>query len=298
MGIPLMLAVLFTLSDLNLAQYCEKNNEEEWSYHGSINGPKEWREFYPECDSERASPIRLYTDRMENDRNLTKLIFIQYDVPIHRAEMVNDGRTVTLTPRDSIKRGVLVEGQEFTLQYLQFHFGSTDRPGAEHTINHIRYPMEVQFVHKNGANEFAAVSLLVDVSDHLQIVKHHSIGFYFLMTSVYAQMESNPAFDPILEVLPEVTFKGDSTKLRSPLHLNALLPENPASFYRYYGSLTTPPCDRAIWSVLRTTTCLGRHQLDLFLGLYSVRREDASPECLMGENYKPAENPREVLASQ
>ncbi|CAL1296581.1 unnamed protein product [Larinioides sclopetarius] len=298
MGISLVLVVLLAISDLSLAQYCEKAHEQDWSYHGYLNAQDDWKEFFPLCE-EQSSPIRMFTDEMKNDRNLTKLIFIQYDVPIIRAEMVNDGRTVILRPQDKVKRGILHEGHEYTLQYMQFHFGCTERPGAEHTINHIRYPMEIQFVHKNKENRYANVALFVDVSDHLQIVKHHSVGFYFLMTSVYAQMEVNHAFDPILEVLPEVTFKDDSTKLRSPLILEALLPESPASFYRYTGTLTTPPCDEAVWYVLRTTTCLGRQQLDHFLGLYSVKREDASPECLMKENYSPAvKNDREVCASQ
>ncbi|GBN49509.1 hypothetical protein AVEN_71049-1, partial [Araneus ventricosus] len=71
----------------------------------------------------------------------------------------------------------------------------------------------------------------------------------------------NDAFIPIVQVLPGVAYKGKSTHLLSRLNLSDMLPENPASFYRYIGSLTTPPCDEGvIWSILRKTAHIGRHQ--------------------------------------
>ncbi|GBM72164.1 Receptor-type tyrosine-protein phosphatase gamma, partial [Araneus ventricosus] len=175
-----------------------------------------------------------------------------------------------------VRRGIFVDGVPFTLQQMHFHWGCVERPGAEHTINHIRYPMEVHFVHRSFDNRTAVVGLLVEV-----------------------QKGYNDAFIPIVEVLPGVAYRGKSTHLLSRLNLSDMLPENPASFYRYIGSLTTPPCDEGvIWSILRKTTHIGRHQLDFFLSLYSVAKEDRCRWCLLSENYRPTFAPRQVSASR
>ncbi|CAL1296579.1 unnamed protein product [Larinioides sclopetarius] len=135
---------------------------------------------------------------------------------------------------------------------------------------------QVHFVHRNIGNKTAVVGLLVEVQN----------GY-------------NEAFIPIIQVLPEVKYKGESTYLQSRLTLSEMLPENPASFYRYIGSLTTPPCDEGvIWSILRKTTYVGRHQLDYFLRLYSVAKKDRSRWCLLAENYRPTFTPRKMSASQ
>lgn len=296
MGIYLVLAVLLAVADFSLAQYCEKNNEMDWSYHGYRNAPDDWKETYTKC-GEKISPIRIFTDMVKNEKNLTKLRFIDYDIPVIRAEVENDGRMVILRPKDQrVQRGILHEGTEYNLQHIQFHFGSIDRPGAEHTINHYRFPIEIQFVHKNAEDKYAIVALFVDVCERSQ---HPSMGFNFHVISDFAHLDHNHAFDPILLALTEVTFKNESTDLLSRLVLEALLPESPASFYRYKGTLTNPPCDEAVWYVLRTATCIEHSQLDIFLDLYSVERKDASLECLMRENYSPLENEDvEVCASQ
>ncbi|GBN49490.1 hypothetical protein AVEN_20835-1, partial [Araneus ventricosus] len=89
----------------------------------------------------------------------------------------------------------------------------------------------------------------------------------------------NDAFIPIVQVLPGVAYKGKSTHLLSRLNLSDMLPENPASFYRYIGSLTTPPCDEGvIWSILRKTAHIGRHQVCIAMTLLLFQNNQNEPE--------------------
>ncbi|XP_055945454.1 putative carbonic anhydrase 3 [Argiope bruennichi] len=275
MRIFMLFGVLFTFLEVTVTQFCEKNNDEAFSYRGSTNGPKMWKIFFTSCGGKQQSPIRIYEDEVLRDRNLTKLRFKNYNIPIQQAEIVNNGHTVMITPEDDVRRGISVQGSAFALEQFHFHWGSVERPGAEHTINHIRHPLEVHLVHKDKENRTAVVGLLVKV-----------------------QKEYNAAFIPIIQVLMGVMYKDKSTQLMSPLNLNNLLPENPASFYRYIGSLTTPPCDEGvIWSILRKTTSIGRHQLDYFRRLYSVIKADKCSKCRLSENYRPSFPSREVFSS-
>lgn len=62
---------------------------------------------------------------------------------------------------------------------------------------------------------------------------------------------------------------GDETTLRSPLSLNRLLPRRTSSFYRYFGSLTTPDCQEIVtWTIFDNTIEISERQVSRIL--YSV----------------------------
>ncbi|GBL96713.1 hypothetical protein AVEN_221210-1, partial [Araneus ventricosus] len=68
---------------------------------------------------------------------------------------------VLITPRDNVRRGVTVQGKDYNLQNLHFHWGSEKYPGGEHTLNGRRFEMEAHFVHRSSDNKTAVVGLLV-----------------------------------------------------------------------------------------------------------------------------------------
>ena len=78
-------------------------------------------------------------------------------------------------------------------------------------------------------------------------------------------MNNNPAFDPIIKHLTEVTHEGDQVIIPEPLSFHDILPDDTSSFYRYAGSLTTPNCDEiVIWTVFATSYFLSSNQVYLF----------------------------------
>ncbi|GBO17539.1 hypothetical protein AVEN_70021-1, partial [Araneus ventricosus] len=106
---------------------------------------------------------------------------------------------------------------------------------------------------------------------------HRSSDNRTAVVGVLVQMENkdNQAFKPIVDVLSDVLYKDKSRRLRSRLNLKKLLPENPASYYWYTGSLTTPMCTEGVaWFVLQNKQTIGQNQLNSFLKVYSVDKED------------------------
>ncbi len=57
------------------------------------------------------------------------------------------------------------------------------------------------------------------------------------------------------------TFTGTSVDL-SPFSLGSLLPSDRSKYYRYSGSLTTPPCyESVIWTVMEETIKISTDQV-------------------------------------
>ncbi|CAL1296593.1 unnamed protein product [Larinioides sclopetarius] len=127
---------------------------------------------------------------------------------------------------------------------------------------------QVHFVHTNSDEETAVVGVLV------QMVSN-----------------DNQAFQPIVEVVSDVLYKNESTRLQSTLNIGKLLPESPASYYGYTGSLTTPMCTEDVaWYILKKTQTIGKKQLQTFLKVYSVEEEDKNSKCLLAPNNRPVQN--------
>jgi carbonic anhydrase len=152
--------------------------------------------------------------------------------PSH-VDMVNTGHTVQL---DYDKGSTIHIGME-SYRLAQFHFHTP----SEHTVDGVRYPMEMHLVHTDASGKPAVVvGILVKEG-----TSHHS------------------ELDSAFEHLP--THSDEHISLpRVNVHAARLLPTE-RSFFHYMGSLTTPPCTEGIqWYVMRTPIELPAEQIEAY----------------------------------
>jgi carbonic anhydrase len=125
--------------------------------------------------------------------------------------IVNNGRTIQVNFEDggSLKAG----SKRYSL--VQFHFHHP----SEHRIGDKAFPMEAHFVHKGASDTLAAVGVLMTVG------------------------KPNPVFTSIITAMPAA--EGEPVKPGPNINPNGLLPIKRA-YYRYSGSLTTPPCSETV----------------------------------------------------
>jgi carbonic anhydrase len=210
--------------------------ERHWGYAGDV-GPEFWADLNPEYalarDGKAQSPIDIVTASLTTDGAPAKPEFHYAGVPF-TAE--NNGHTIELVPEESIN-GITLDAGDFALQQLHFHAPS------EHTIDGVPAVMEVHLVHKAADGTIGVVGFLIKAGGENEIFKE-----------AFAN-------------LPQA--EGDSASLETPIDLTALLAGDPG-FYRYDGSLTTPPCTEGVkWSVANTFVEFSQEQIDAFTALYS-----------------------------
>jgi len=131
--------------------------------------------------------------------------------------IVNNGHTIQLNaaPGSTLTLG----DDEYKL--VQFHF---HRP-SEHLIDGKRFPMEAHFVHQHSSGRLAVVGVLM------------------------ATGKANPDFAKVVATMPGK--EGPAVKADSAIDPNGFLPGSLA-YYRYNGSLTTPPCAETVAWLLIT----------------------------------------------
>ena len=155
--------------------------------------------------------------------------------------IINNGHTIQVNIDDS---SVLSVGAGRNYRLLQFHFHHP----SEHLIDGRSFPMEVHFVHANAAGSLAVVGILMTTG------------------------RPNAVFNKIVSTMPEQ--EGPAVKADPAINPSGLLP--PArSYYRYSGSLTTPPCSETVdWLVLADPIQVADADVARFAKLYPM---DARP---------------------
>ena len=152
--------------------------------------------------------------------------------------IVNNGHTIEL---DAGKGGF--GGGPYRL--LQFHF---HRP-SEHLIRGKSFPMEAHFVHAHASGALAVVGALMVAG------------------------KPNPVFRKIITTMP--THEGETVKADPAINPNGLLPRR-LGYYRYPGSLTTPPCSETVeWLLLADPIEVADADIAGFAKLYGMNARPA-----------------------
>ncbi|KAL4641968.1 carbonic anhydrase 12 [Arapaima gigas] len=257
----------------------------EWTYTGQY-GVQHWHKQYPYCGGVFQSPIDLQTQLMKYDPTMAPIEVWNYNLSAQeQLTLGNNGHAVKL----SLPSRMRISGlpRRYSATQLHFHWGSPTVPGSEHTINGKRFAAEMHIVHFNS-DKYANVSVAADKSDGLAVL------------AVLIEVgEFNPAFDHFLKFINGIKYRDQRVQVPA-FNVRDLLPSQLDEYYRYDGSLTTPPCyPSVLWTVFRSPVTMSHRQfLSLSTALYSSRAQESVPMPLNG-NYRTLQKPdhRTIMVS-
>ncbi|KAK7469726.1 hypothetical protein BaRGS_00036257, partial [Batillaria attramentaria] len=217
-----------------------------WGYDGT-DGPRTWSKMFPACSGRRQSPVNINTSQVRYQR-MPEVDFFNFQPLADTFMFTNDGFTVRLIPRQvEHVTGLDTQGSTFTLAEIHFHWSSQHRQGSEHAINGVRFPMEMHvmtFATKYGS---------------LDRARAKPDGFAVLAV-IFDIGAENPAMWPIIASNSMLDSVGDAVPLAG-LDLKELLPDNTSPYFRYRGSLTTPPCsENVLWTVCEHVQTMSQQQ--------------------------------------
>ncbi|KFM74432.1 Carbonic anhydrase 7, partial [Stegodyphus mimosarum] len=255
----------------------DAKDHHSWSYEG-LSGPEHWSTAFKKCGGSRQSPINIVTNEALYNENLDEFEFDNYEDSLQEAKIENNGHTIQISPgHNEVARFIDGGGLDSRYRFLQvhFHWGSDSKKGSEHTVDGQRFPLEMHLVHIN--TKYKTKEEAVHERDGIAV-----LGILFKVSE-----EDNPALVPIIDKLNEVRKKGAKAKL-DDFNLESLLPEERMPYYRYEGSLTTPPCYEIVtWTVFRHHVPISEKQLQQFR---NIKEGDGNEEDEnLVDNFRPVQ---------
>ncbi|XP_042474760.1 alpha carbonic anhydrase 7-like [Zingiber officinale] len=234
-GLPfsaLFLLLLFPWTHFAAAQ--EVEDESEFSYlAGSPNGPEHWGEIRHEwalCNNgDMQSPIDLLHERVRVSPALGR---IRRSYRASNATLRNRGHDIMLQWEGGAGT-IRINGTHYELRQCHWHSPS------EHTIDGKRFAMELHLVHVSADQRVAVIGIL------------YTIG------------RPDTFLAELMEEIQEVADGREEKKavgLVDPRHIKV----GSRKYYRYMGSLTTPPCDQGVaWTISEKIRTVSREQMGL-----------------------------------
>ena len=195
-----------------------------WGYHGKT-GPEQWGKLsneYAACASGLNQSPVAFESTIHSALKPIRMIH-----KFAAKEMLSTLNGL----RVLFKEGnmMVLDKTAFQLKHLDFHTPS------EHQLNGQSYPLEIQLWHEDSKKNIAIMSVLFKAG------------------------EPNAELTELLAQLPQKA--GESIKLKTRYTPNELMPTNP-QYYRYSGSLTTPPCSEGIrWIVMKSPLQVSAEQV-------------------------------------
>jgi carbonic anhydrase len=156
--------------------------------------------------------------------------------PTRPDTIVNNGHTIQL----NFARGDTLNVGDRSHALTQFHFHHP----SEHLVGGKAFAMEAHFVHASEGGGLAVVGVLI------------------------APGKPNPVFNKIVSTMPAE--EGPPVAADRAIDPNRLLPPGRA-YYRYEGSLTTPPCSETVdWFVFAEKLEVAEADIARFAKLYPM----------------------------
>lgn len=248
-----------------------------WTYRGS-KGPDYWHLDYPHCGGVKQSPINVVTsDVIVDTDRLRPIVFTGYDA-VYNVNMTleNNGHTVQVDLNEpfSIISGGGLPG-DFVAQQFHFHWGAVDTRGSEHHINDRHFPMEMHIVHFN--QKYGDIKHAMDKSDGLAV-----LAFFFEIGRF------NRHFEHIIKNFDSIKYKALNVSMPF-VPLVQLIPARLSTFYRYEGSLTTPPCYESVtWTIFNETIEIAEEQLERFrTTIFENDKSEGGVNFDISDDYRP-----------
>ncbi|XP_013875866.1 carbonic anhydrase 6 isoform X1 [Austrofundulus limnaeus] len=219
-----------------------------WSYSGGALEQKHWATKYPDCGGRKQSPIDIQRPNVRYNSNMLQLELSGYDQQ-GTFLMTNNGHSVQidLPPTMMITKGL---PGKYTAEQMHLHWGDPGTSGAEHTIDGIRYMAELHIVHYNS-DKYRSCKEALNKPGGLAV-----LAFFY-----EESFSENTYYSDFISNLGRIKFPGQSMYV-SNINIRSMLPESLNNFFRYEGSLTTPPCfESIIWTVFDTPITLSLNQI-------------------------------------
>uniref|UniRef100_A0AAR2KEM1 protein-tyrosine-phosphatase n=1 Tax=Pygocentrus nattereri TaxID=42514 RepID=A0AAR2KEM1_PYGNA len=184
---------------------------------------------YPECQERNQSPINIADQDTKVSMEYQELTLDGFEAESsNKTSMKNTGKTVAILLKDDyFVRGAGLPGR-FKAEKVEFHWGqSNGSDGSEHSINGRRFPVEMQ-IYMYNSDDFDSLNAAIREKRVIAAM------------AVFFQVRT------FLE----------------PFVLRDLLPSSIGSYYRYVGSLTTPPCSKVVeWIIFSRPVFLSYKQV-------------------------------------
>lgn len=198
-----------------------------WGYSGH-GGPEHWGdldEAYIMCKLGNNQSPIDLTGFIEADLAPLKLNYKS-----NSTEILNNGHAIQINYEPGST--LTIDGMEFELKQYHFHAPS------ENTINGKSFAMEAHLVHADKDGNLAVIAVM------------------------YEAGKSNKLMKTLWKKMPSKV--GDKKSVKKGLNVNGVLPED-KTYYRFNGSLTTPPCSEGVrWFVLSTSVTVSEKEIKKF----------------------------------
>jgi len=203
-------------------------DDPHWTYEGEM-GPEHWADHNSACAGSSQSPVNIIVTDADPDSAKAFPLSVHYPPQTRIHSVTNNGHSIQY----DFDQGDEIEfnGDRYALKQIHFHEPS------EHTLNGVRYPIEMHLVHANEARgEYTVIGLL---------------GYEGAPNKTFAKIE---------QFVPHQT--GETLAINQSIDLNGLFDETLTPRFHYRGSLTTPPCSENVnWVVFEEPFMLSHDQV-------------------------------------
>jgi carbonic anhydrase len=232
LGAAAAVACPVCLAKLAKADTGSEHKAPHWSYEGEA-GPEQWGTLSPDF---KVCDLGLQQSPINLAGSMrAELSAIPMSWSNGQYTVLNNGHTIQVNCKSS--GSIAIEGREFDL--LQFHFHHP----SEHKLNGESFDLECHFVHKSPQAGLAVLGV-------------------FLRPGA-----QNAGLQTVFDAMPAEA--GNEIPLAG-LDLNALLPAN-RGYFRYKGSLTTPPCGEIVtWTVFKDPIEASPQQIAKFAAMFPM----------------------------
>jgi carbonic anhydrase len=198
-----------------------------WTYEGK-EGPENWAKLSPEFSTCEAGRNQSPINIEDSIHAAIKPLKAIQKFPAK--DIFNNGHTVQI----NFKEGNMLALDNAAFQMKQVHFHAP----SENTIHGKSFPLEAHFVHADAKGNLAVIGVM------------------------FTEGKANPALAKLWEQLPEE--EGEPIILKNRVMPSEFMPDN-KSYYRFSGSLTTPPCSEGVrWLLMKNPITASKEQIEAF----------------------------------